>query len=164
MTPATLIIGAIASVTSCIMCMEVAGISVKDTLVLPAHAKKEVVYRQHRDVILKLENIIRTSRDFVTAERRIKCCSWPEKVLSIALAKRDRSPTTVRSTPVATNSGSTYTKTTWTNLRSVIRDGAGYGSVWTDTGAHGLQIVDKTHPTSGTDAVAFLIYFEQPTT
>jgi hypothetical protein len=166
MTSATLLISAIASVASCVLCMEVAGISVKDTLVLPAHARKEVVYQKHQDVIKKIESIIRSSRDFVTAERRVKTSVWPDKVLHISLAQRDRGPhpaaAHARSARVATSPDAVFSKPTWTNLRSVIRDGAGYGSVLTESGPREILIVDKTHPTSGTDAVTFLIYFEQP--
>jgi hypothetical protein len=168
MTSATLIVGAIASVASCVLCMEVGGIRVKDSLVLPSHARKEVVYKKHQDVIKKIEAIIRSSRDFDTAERRVKNSVWPDKVLHISLAQRDRriqpASTRAHSAPVATSTEGGFSKSYWTNLRSVIRDGAGYGSVLTDEGPRDLTIVEKTHPTSGTDAVAFLIYFEQPTT
>jgi hypothetical protein len=166
MTSATLIIGAIASVASCVLCMDVGGISVKDSLILPSHARKEVVYKKHQDVIKKIEAIIRSSRDFATAERRVKSSMWPEKVLHISLAQRARvvNPAARRAhvAPVATSADEGFSRSNWANLRSVVRDGAGYGTVLTDCGPRDLTIVDKIHPTSGTDAVGFVIYFEQP--
>ncbi len=141
--------------------MEVGGISVKNTLVLPEYARKEAVYGKNRDVIREIDYIIQTSRDLGAVDRRVKAAEWGEKVLCISLTRRVRTAKPAASTDPGTPALASYSKGTWTNLRSVIRDGAGYGTVLTAEGNRDLVIVNNSRPCTGGEEIGYTMYIER---
>jgi hypothetical protein len=152
MTGPAFLLGAVASAASCLLCMEIGGISLKDSLVLPEYAKREVVYRQHGDVIRKVESIISSSYDLAAADSRLNSAFWPGKVLHISLTPASGS----HSAPA-----SGYSRGMWTNMRSVIRDGSGYGTVLTAEGTTDLLIADGIRRSSGMKDIHYTIYVER---
>jgi len=156
MTFLSLIVGS-AATASCVLYMQVGGISVIDTLITPEHARKEVVYSQHKDVYNKMEAIIGISATLEVAERRVKAATWPGKVMLVAVSKER---------PLNDAQGAQadpcYSKTSWTNLRTIIRNGAGYGSVVTYDGQRDIVVIDKVSQSLGRDKVHYTICIETP--
>jgi hypothetical protein len=140
--------------------MDLGGITVKDILFMPPHAQKDVVYRQHGNVIRQLDSIIMSSRDFETVDRRVKAATWPENVLQISLSPRGRNAAPNRSASPASTTPA-YARTTWTNLRAVVRDGSGYGTALTADGYRELRIVDSSRPCESGDTIGYTIYLEE---
>lgn len=151
MTAPTLLVGAF-SALSCMVYMDMGGISFKDAVTLPSFAKKELVHAKNRSLIRQMESIIESSRDLDHADQRIRDTHWPDKVLHISLASGDR---------LSGLSAASYSKTAWTNLRSVIRDGSGYGTVLTADGSQELLIVDSSRNCKSGANIRYTIYVER---
>ena len=160
MTGATLLLGTIASAASCLFYMNIGGISLKDTFVLPDYAKKEVVHKKNCDVIGQMEYIIQSSKDLSEVQRRVRAAGWADKVLHISLVRRERTAAAKENNPSA-SSDSGYSRTPWTGMRTVIRDGSGYGTVLTSEGSRDVLIVDRFRQCAGRDLVGYTIYLEQ---
>lgn len=159
MTTPTLLIG-FASLASCVLCMEFGGVSIRDTLFMPAYAKKDVVYKEQSDVIREVETMIATSPSFEVAKKWIRETEWPEKVLRISLARAQSGATSAQHTSSEATPETGYIKVPWSIERTVTRDGTGYGSIVTEDGQREIVIVDKSRQTMGADVVAYIIYVD----
>ena len=145
MTLVTLITGMAATV-SCVLCVQVGGTSVIDAFVTPEYAKKDVVYEAHRDVYNKIEAIVRLSATIQVAERRVQDARWPDKVIHVALANESDCGNLSALEGVVGGSKEGYSRSMWENLRAVIRNGAGYGTVITENGQLDIVAANWTSP------------------
>jgi len=159
MTLVTLITGMAATV-SCVLCVQVGGMSVIDSFVTPEYAKKDVVYGAHKDVYNKMEAIVRLSATLQAAERRVRDTPWPDKVIHVALANEsDCKEMSALEGVVGGNKGG-YSRSMWENLRAVIRNGAGYGTVVTEDGQVDIVAIDKVTQCLGTQKIHYTVYIE----
>jgi hypothetical protein len=130
---------------------------------LPEYARREVVYPKNKDVIFKVNAIISLSDNLGTMQRRVAGANWPDKVFHVEVRQdlEDLSPAAVKKI-AAMEDIEPYSERPWTGLKTVVRNGSGYGAVLTSEGQQNVVIVDGMYLSKKKEKVRYTIYIKRP--
>ena len=161
MSGSTFLLFSAAATVSCVLYLQVGGVTMMDAISLPEHARKEVVYGENSDVLRLIETIIDRSDDLSDARSRITSARWPDKVLHVCLTSHSANYSSLSTKKSGATSPTGYSKTAWTSMHTVVRDGAGFGSALTDNGLCNLVVIDNFRKCRGSENIGYTIYIER---